>query len=126
MDARQPRRIDWASAQMRDGTLRVELTGHGSKAWRARFENVLAVLDTPHSSWGEARLTKKGIRVDGLQPGTESELRHFLESAVLQANADTQTEPPELGAETEDGKGEPDVDEQMAATFRSFTRDREE
>ncbi len=123
----EPRQIDWASAQIEDGTLTVELTGKGSKAWKARFESVLALLDTPHTTWGAVRLNKSAVKVIGVQQGTEPELRHFLESVVLQANSDTQPEVPEDDAETDDtGEEEPDVDEQMTATFRAFTQQQED
>lgn len=118
----EPRQIDWASAQIEDGALTVELTGKGSKVWKARFANVLALLDTPHTSWGEVRLHKSTVTVAGVQQGGESELRHFLESAVLQANSDTQPEAPEDDAEGDDEGGEHDVDEQMTATFRAFAQ----
>jgi hypothetical protein len=120
------RQIDWASAQIEDGALTVELTGKGSKVWKARFANVLALLDTPHTSWGEVRLHKSTVTVAGVQQGGESELRHFLESAVLQANSDTQPETPEDDAEGDDEGGEHDVDEQMTATFRAFAQRRED
>jgi hypothetical protein len=119
MATAEPRHIDWGSAQIEDGTLTVELTGSASKAWRARFENVLALLDTPHSSWGEIQLAKSAIKVADPQPGCESELRHLLESVLLQANSDTQ--PGTLQQDDEDERDhEPDPDEQMAATFRGF------
>lgn len=97
MAAAEPRQIEWGSAQMQDGTLTVELTGSGSKAWKVRFENVLALLDTPHSSWGDVRLTKNAIKVTNLQKGGESELHHFLESVLLQANSDTEPDTPQRG-----------------------------
>jgi hypothetical protein len=116
-----PREIQWGSAQIQDGTLTVELAGAASKAWKARFENVLALLDTPHSGWGEVSLTKKVIKVSGVQQGSEAELRHFLESAVLQANTDTAPDAPQPDDDDEDEVDhEPDVDEQMAQTFRGF------
>lgn len=120
----EPRQIDWASAQIEDGTLTVELTGKGSKAWKARFENVLTLLDTPHTAWSEVRLKKSAVKVAGVQQGVEPELRHFLESVVLQANSDTQPEAPEDDAETDDA-GEEDVDEQMTATFKTFAQQQE-
>jgi hypothetical protein len=122
----KPRQIDWASSQIQDGRLTVELTGKGSKAWKVHFENVLALLDTPHVTWGAVRLSKSAIKVVGVQQGTEPELRHFLESVVLQANSDTQLEAPEDDAETDDASEEPDVDEQMSATFRAFTQQQED
>jgi len=122
----EPRQIDWASAQMEDGALTVELTGKGSKAWKARFENVQALLDTPHATWGEVRLNKSAVKVAGVQQGVEPELRHFLESVVLQANSDTQPETPEDDAETDDASEESDLDEQMTATFRAFAHHHQE
>lgn len=121
----EPRQIDWASAQINDGKLTVELTGKSSKAWKARFENVLALLDTPHTTWGEVRLNKSAVKVAGVQQGAEPELRHFLESVALQANSDTQAETPEDDAETDDAD-EPDVDEQMTATFKTFAQQQED
>jgi hypothetical protein len=118
----EPRQIDWASAQIEDGTLTVELAGKGSKAWKARFENVLALLDTPHTSWGAVRLTKSAVKVAGVQQGAEPELRHFLESVVLQANSDTQPEAPEDDAEPDEVGEKPNVNEQMTATFRAFAQ----
>lgn len=120
----EPRQIDWASAPIEDGTLTVELTGKGSKAWKTRFANVQALLDTPHTTWGEVphttwgevRLNKSAVKVLGVPQGVESELRHCLESVVLQANSDTQPETPEDDAEADDASEDPDVDEQMTAT----------
>ncbi|HTA14513.1 MAG TPA: hypothetical protein VK781_06610 [Solirubrobacteraceae bacterium] len=122
----EPRQIDWASAQIKDGTLTVEFTGKGSKAWRARFENVLALLETPHTAWGEVSLHKSAVKVADVQQGAEPELRHFLESVLLQANSDTQPGAPEGDAETNDVGEELEVDEQMTATFRAFAQQQED
>ena len=122
----EQRQIDWASAQIEDGTLTVELTGKGSKAWKARFENVLALLDTPHTAWSGVRLNKNAVKVVGVQQGTELELRHFLESVLLQANSDTQPKAPEDDAEADDAGEEPDIDEQMTATFKAFAQQQED
>lgn len=117
MAAIEARHIKWSSTQIEDGTFIVELTGPDSKAWSGRFEAVLALLDTPHSGWGEVRLRKKGIQVNQLQQGTEEQLRHLLESIVMQVNTDAGAEENDPESETE---SEPDSDEQMAATFRGF------
>ena len=115
----EPRQIDWDSARIKDATLTVELSGPSSKAWGAQFEHVLVLLDTPHNNWGEVKLTKQAIKVAGVQPGVESELRHFLESIVLQANSDVAPDPPEQDADSE-GDPASELDESMTATFRSF------
>ncbi len=122
----KPRQIDWASAQIEEGALTVGLAGKGSKAWKARFENVLALLDTSHTTWGEVRVNKNAVKVAGVQQGAEPELRHFLESVVLQANSDTQPEAPEDDVEANDEGTESDVDEQMTATFRAFAQQQED
>jgi hypothetical protein len=125
MAAPEQRNIDWGSAEIEDATLTVALADASSKAWKQRFESVLALLDTPHSHWGEVHLNKKAIQVADVQPGTETELRHFLESIVLQVNSELpQPEEPEQDAEKE-----PEVDEaaqadrQMTAAFRAFAED---
>jgi hypothetical protein len=125
MAAPEQRNIDWGSAEIEDAALTVALAGASSKAWKRRFESVLALLVTPHSRWGEVHLNKKAIQVADVQPGTETELRHFLESIVLQVNSELpQPEEPEQDAEKE-----PEVDEaaqadrQMTAAFRAFADD---
>jgi hypothetical protein len=117
--AAEQRQIEWRSAEIEDGALTVRLAGASSKAWKARFKGVLALLDTPHSGWGEVRLVKKSIKVARVQQGSEADLRHFLESAVLQANTDAAPDgtPPEPH---EDDDEETDVDRQMTQTFRGF------
>jgi len=77
MAAPEQRNIEWGTADVEDATLSVQLTGASSKAWKQRFGSVLTLLDARHSRWGEVHLNKKGIRVVEVQPGTESELRHF-------------------------------------------------
>ncbi len=90
----QTREIDWTSARIDGGALTVELSGGASKAWKSHFETVLALLDSSQGRWGEVRLGKGTIEVAGVEQGSESDLRHFLESIVLQANTDTAPERP--------------------------------
>jgi hypothetical protein len=120
MAAIEARHIKWDSTQIEDGTLIVELTSPNPKIWKERFANVLALLDTAHSGWGEVHLTKRGIKVEDLQQGNEEQLRHFLESIVMQVNADTGAQENLTVSGTE---SEPDPDEQMVATFRRFASD---
>lgn len=118
------RQIEWASALFEDGTLTVELSGKSSKEWSGRFATVLSLLDPGHSDWGQVRQTKNRISVVDVREGAEDDLRHFLESVVLQVNSDIapEEEPQALG---DDAESDPTstVDEQMAATFRSFEAD---
>ncbi len=82
-------------------------------------ERARAARHTPQQ--GEVRLTKNAIKVADLRRGSESELRHLLESIVLQANSDTA--PDAQHNDDSDEDHEPDLDEQMAATFRAFAAD---
>jgi hypothetical protein len=120
MSATEPREIRWDTAEIEDAALTVELTGSNSRIWKARFEQVLALLGSAHSSWGEARVTKDGINVKDVEHGSESELRHFLESVVLQADADPEADVIGQARDRIDGKDDPGPDEQMMRTFRSF------
>ena len=85
---------------------------------------VLALLEAQHSRWGTVRATKAGIEVDQVQRGTETELRHFLESVVLQVNSELPQ--PEQGApdaEQEQADRAAQADRQMTAAFRAFADD---
>jgi hypothetical protein len=119
------RTIDWASAEVQDGDVTVELNGKNSKEWRERFDIVLRLLGPSGGGWGEVKLTKGSIRVKSLQPRAEEDLRHFLESLVVQVNAELPDEPGEGdGEDDEDGAGSLDrgaiLDAEMTATLRSF------
>jgi len=125
MAAPEQRNIDWGSAEVENATLTVELTGTSSKAWKQRFQGVLALLDTPHSRWGEVHLKRKAIQVADVRPGTETELRHFLESIVLQVNSELpQPQEPEQDTEQEARADEAArADRGMTAAFRVFAED---
>ena len=124
MAAPELRQIDWSSARFEDGTLTVELSGRSAKEWNARFATLFSPLDPRHSDWGEVRQTKNRIRVADVRQGTESELRHFLESIVLQANSDVGAEETSQASDDE-AQNEPPttLDAQMTETFMSFEAD---
>jgi hypothetical protein len=71
---------------------------------------------------GRGPAHQKAINVPGVQHGSEAELRHLLESAVLQANTDTAPDTPQHDDENDEDH-EPDLDELMTAMFRSFADD---
>lgn len=112
------REIDWASAEVRKGTVVVELTGRPSKTWSDSFDGVLRLLGNGTGGWGKIGLGKKAIEVEGLQEGAEGDLRHFLEAVVVQVNAELADAEPEHEAEPADPQAA--LDEQMSATLRSF------
>jgi hypothetical protein len=118
MAAPEQRTIDWGSAAVEDATLTVALTGKGSKAWKQRFQSVHALLDTTHSRWGELHLNRRTIQVADVQPGAEIELRHLLESIVLQVNSEL-PEPEQDTTADETAH----ADRQMTTAFRAFADD---
>ncbi len=125
MAAPEQRNIDWGSAQIEQAALTVDLTGASSKAWKQRFESVLALLETSHGRWGAMHLNKSGIQVAEVQQGAETELRHFLESIVLQVNSEL-PQPKEAQQEAEEqthADQEAQADRQMTAAFRAFADD---
>jgi hypothetical protein len=63
-------------------------------------------------------LAKSAIEVADVQPGSEARLRHFLESAIVQVNA-------ELAPAGERPESEERADEDSAAADRQEQADRE-
>jgi hypothetical protein len=112
--------IHWSSAEVHGGDVTVDLAGKVPKQWRERFDTVRSLLGESSSGWDEVKLVKRTIHVRGLRPGAEHELRHFLESVVVQVNAEL----PERDEEAEEATRPADraaiVDAEMTATLRSF------
>jgi hypothetical protein len=118
------REIDWASAEVHAGHVVVGLTGKPSKAWSESFDGVLRLLGHGTGAWGEIGHDKKTIKVQGLQPKAERDLRHFLEAVVVQVNAELAESEPEPQAEPSDPQEL--EDEAMTATLRSFAESQKE
>jgi hypothetical protein len=106
--------IDWGQATVNGGQLTAPLSGEPGKEWADRVTRVLERLQTGGSDWGAIKVTKKKVTVEDVTAGSESDLRHLLESAVLQANADL-AEPEESGEDARSGE-----DEEMTERFRAF------
>jgi hypothetical protein len=118
-----PVTLKWDTAQVKDAKLSVELDGELSSDWKHGFKTTIRLLS--RGTWGEVSLRKQVLRVKEVVPGSEEKLRHFLESAVAQANASA--EPDEAPAdEADEDKEKPDRDEadspdgQMTRSFRGF------
>jgi hypothetical protein len=115
-------KLNWASAQVSDGALKVELDGELEKGWKDSFNTTVRLLG--NGDWDEVELKKGSIRVSGVTPGTEDKLRHYLESVVAQANAsqappeEEATEGDDENATTDEDDGGPDAE--MTARFRAF------
>jgi hypothetical protein len=111
--------IDWGSATVDDARLTVPLDGAPSKEWVERVERVLDRLLSHGGGggWGEIKVSKKKLTVQDVADGSESDLRHLLESAVLQANADLADDDDDDGG----GKDErSEADQQKTDAFRAF------
>jgi hypothetical protein len=111
--------IDWKAADVRDGRLRVPLSERASKEWVGVLERVVERLGRPGSGWGSVSAGPKGLEVEDVAEGEEASLRHFLESALLQANAAAGDDDDEDEADGERS----DADRRMIERFRAFADD---
>jgi hypothetical protein len=110
--------IDWASAEVKGGDLTVALVGEANAEWAERVQAVVERLDRPGSAWGATKVTKAKVTVEAVAAGAEEDLRHLLDGAVQQANADFAPEAPD------DAADEPsEEDSAMTEAFRSFAED---
>jgi hypothetical protein len=112
--------IDWASAEVSDGELTVGIVGDVPKGWVSRLKALLERLgQTGAERWGQIKVSKGRIAVGELEEGAEPDLRHLLESAILQANADLA--PDDEGDEAA-GQESPERarDGRMTSAFRAF------
>jgi hypothetical protein len=116
-------RLDWNTAEVAAGELTVEIDGDLPKGWSKAFQATAHLLG--HGDWPEIKLKKGVVRVGDVRPGTEDRLRHLLESAAQQANADLSVEAPDPDdsssdqdqRETDDDSG---PDAEMTDAFRAF------
>ena len=110
--------IDWASAEVKGGDLTVAVAGEPNAKWAKRVEAILERLERPGSGWGKVKVGTSTVRVKAVTAGAEEDLRHLLDGAVQQANADF--------APGEEPGGEAagsDADAAMTEAFRSFAED---
>jgi len=118
------RRIDWSTAEVRDGHLSVDLTGAAEKGWVKHFERVLAMLEHGGAGWGDVRVSKSSIRVVDVQEGAAEDLRHLLEGVLQQLNSDRAGDTDGRSLEGERSDAEPDrraeADLRLLVEFRSF------
>jgi hypothetical protein len=115
--------IEWDSAEVSDAQSRVALGGGIPKRWAKRFGEVFDRLG--HDSedrWGAVKVAKGEIAVRDLREGCEADLRHQLESALLQANADAGAGRDERAQDDDASPGQ-QRDGRMTAAFRGFDED---
>jgi hypothetical protein len=120
-----PVTLDWSSAEVRDGRLEVPLRGELPTGWKDTFGRTVALL--PGGDWGKVRVKKDRVRVRNVGEGGEDQLRHFLESVVLQANEAHEISGDEAGDDRDTEEHEHDPrDIEMTQRFRSFAAEPED
>ena len=115
--------IDWATASVDDGRLTVGFAGKPSAEWTDRLGHVIERLQRPTGGWEDIAVRRKTLRVDSVSPGSEADLRHFLESAVLQTNADLEPDDDDVDGSGTERSG---PDQRMTEAFRSFSAEEAE
>ena len=106
--------IDWASAEVEGGDLTVALTGEPNAEWAKRVQSTVERLVRSGSAWGTVEVSKTAVTVEAVAAGAEEDLRHLLDGAVQQANAD-------FAPEDDGGEGErSEADSAMTEAFRAF------
>jgi hypothetical protein len=116
MDA--PRHIDWSTAVVKDGELTVEVDGEPSRGWSEHVQGVLERLAP--SGRDPIKVTKHRIKVRAVAEAEVDELRHLLESAIQQANADLAPAAPEEQAPPQEAAEGDSRDEELTEAFRAF------
>jgi hypothetical protein len=105
--------LDWSTAEVNDGTVTVELSGKPATKWVKHFDRTVQLLH--RGNWSEVKLKNRKIRLGVVSAGSEDDVRHFLESLVLEAN--TTIEPDEQQVASDSGSRE---DQAMTERLRSF------
>jgi hypothetical protein len=80
--------IDWDGAVVQDGTLSVCVTPAPTRGWTRRFRTVLGVLDRSSGDWDGIKLKRGTITASELREGSESKLRHLLDSVIVELGGD--------------------------------------
>lgn len=113
-------KLDWSSAAVSGGKLTVSLDDKPTKEWRASFERTAQLLD--RGTWGDIELSKGTVTVADVVPGSEENLRFFLDSVVLEANGEQPDEDEEERDDEEEGgaEREDDPDREMTDRFKAF------
>jgi len=109
--------IDWSSADVREGRLTVAFGEKPTKEWVERLAQIVDRLARAGSGWSAIEVGKREVHVEGVEAGSEKDLRHFLESAVLQANADQESDDEPSGATRSE------EDQARTDAFRAFAQD---
>jgi hypothetical protein len=81
--------IDWSTAQVRERELTVAFDEPISALERRRMAALVRRLERPGEPWATIAAKKDRLIVSEIADGAEDDVRHFLESLVLEASAAT-------------------------------------
>jgi hypothetical protein len=79
--------VDWRTAAVRERELSVAFEEPISAPERKHVKALVDRLERPGEPWGTITVKKDRLIVSKIAPGAEDDLRHFLESLLLEANA---------------------------------------
>jgi hypothetical protein len=109
--------LDWGEASVDGGRLTVPLAGEPSKEFRSQLSAVIERLQRGSDAWGGIEVGKAKLKIEAVSADAAGDLRHFLESAVLQANADLRADDED---EEEPGDERSEEDQKLTDAFRAF------
>jgi hypothetical protein len=111
--------LDWSAAEVRHGTLTVQVAGDRPRGWKSTFQRTVRLLGA--GSWGDVSIKGANVKVADVSEGSEEQLRFFLDGVVQQANA-THVEPDDesdaADDSADDDADEDDADARMTSRFR--------
>jgi len=110
--------IDWSTAEVRDGELRVAFEQPATGPQRKRMTALVERLQRPGEPWGEIAVKRGRLVVSDVGDGAEDDVRHFLESLVLEANA------AEDDGESAQAEQVDERDRRMTEAFQAFAPER--
>jgi hypothetical protein len=114
--------LDWNAAEVRDAKLTVSVDGEIEDDWEQTFARTLALLSSG-GAWGSVSFKKGKVTVEGVQEGSEDNVRFALDGAVQEANAhhaqdDSEDSDGDEESEAEDDSEGDDTDRRMTERFR--------
>ncbi len=110
--------IDWSTARVRGRELTVAFEEATSAAARKHMKALVERLQRPGEPWKAVAVKKDRLIVSEIADGAEEEVRHFLESVVLEADAAADDGAAAAGDEQVDER-----DRRMTDAFQAFAPD---
>lgn len=118
--------LDWSTAEVSHDRLTVGFSDRTPKEWREAFARAAALLG--QGTWHVDSVKRRSVRISPVRIGEEERVKHFLESAVFEANATIMSEDElfdpgsaDEDAEHDEHDAETSPDEELTARFRAFS-----